>query len=27
VLLPAGTYLSGTIHLKNRIHLLIDAGP
>ena len=26
VLVPAGTYLSGTIHLKSGIHLLIDAG-
>jgi len=26
VLLPAGTYLSGSIHLKSNIHLLIDAG-
>jgi len=24
--LPAGTYLSGSIHLKSNIHLLIDAG-
>jgi polygalacturonase len=26
VLVPAGTYLSGSIHLKSSIHLLIDAG-
>ena len=26
VLLPAGTYLSGSIHLKSNIHLLIGAG-
>jgi len=26
VLLPAGTYLSGSIHLKSNIHLLLDAG-
>jgi len=26
VLLPAGTYLCGSIHLKSNIHLLIDAG-
>ena len=26
VLLPAGTYLSGSIHLKSNIRLLIDAG-
>jgi polygalacturonase len=26
VFLPAGTYLSGTIHLASNIHLLIDAG-
>jgi len=26
VLLPAGTYLSGSIRLKSNIHLLIDAG-
>ncbi len=26
VLHPAGTYLSGSIHLKSNIHLLIDAG-
>jgi len=26
VLLPAGTYLSGSIHLQSNIHLLIDAG-
>jgi polygalacturonase len=26
VILPAGTYLSGSIHLKSNIHLLIDAG-
>jgi len=26
VLVPAGTYLSGSIHLKSNIHLLIDAG-
>ncbi len=26
VLLPAGTYLSGSIHLRSNIHLLIDAG-
>ncbi len=26
VLLPAGTYLSGSIHLKSNIHLRIDAG-
>ena len=26
VRLPAGTYLSGCIHLKSNIHLLIDAG-
>ena len=26
VYLPAGTYLSGSIHLKSNIHLLIDAG-
>jgi polygalacturonase len=26
VLIPAGTYLSGSIHLKSNIHLLIDAG-
>ena len=26
VLVPAGTYLSGSIHLTNNIHLLIDAG-
>ncbi len=26
VLLPAGTYLSGSIHLKSNIHLFIDAG-
>ncbi len=26
VLVPAGKYLCGTIHLKSRIHLLIDAG-
>jgi len=26
VLVPAGTYLSGSIHLKSNIHLVIDAG-
>ncbi|MEO5714878.1 MAG: glycoside hydrolase family 28 protein [Luteolibacter sp.] len=26
VLVPAGTYLSGSIHLKSNIHLFIDAG-
>lgn len=26
VWLPAGTYLSGSIHLKSNIHLLLDAG-
>jgi polygalacturonase len=26
VLVPAGTYLSGSIHLKSNLHLLIDAG-
>lgn len=26
VLVPAGTYLSGSIHLKSNIHLLIDVG-
>jgi len=26
VLVPAGTYLSGSIHLQSNIHLLIDAG-
>jgi polygalacturonase len=26
VLVPAGTYLSGSIHLTNNIHLLLDAG-
>ena len=26
VRVPAGTYLSGSIHLQNNIHLLIDAG-
>jgi polygalacturonase len=26
VFLPAGTYLSGSIHLKSNLHLLIDAG-
>jgi polygalacturonase len=26
VLVPAGTYLSGSIHLKSNIHLLIDTG-
>jgi polygalacturonase len=26
VLVPAGTYVSGSIHLKSNIHLLIDAG-
>ena len=26
VLLPAGTYLSGSIHLRSNIHLLLDAG-
>jgi polygalacturonase len=26
VLLPAGTYLSGSIHLKSNIHLVIDVG-
>jgi len=26
VLLPAGTYLCGSIHLKSNIHLLVDAG-
>ena len=26
VMLPAGTYLSGSIRLKSKIHLLIDAG-
>jgi len=26
VILPAGTYLSGSIHLKSNIHMLIDAG-
>jgi polygalacturonase len=26
VVVPAGTYLSGSIHLQNNIHLLIDAG-
>ena len=26
VLAPAGTYLSGSIHLKSNIHLIIDAG-
>jgi polygalacturonase len=26
VLMPAGTYLSGSIHLQSNIHLLIDAG-
>jgi polygalacturonase len=26
VFFPAGTYLSGSIHLKSNIHLLIDAG-
>ena len=26
VLVPAGTYLSGSIHLQSNLHLLIDAG-
>ena len=26
VLIPAGTYLCGSIHLKSNIHLLLDAG-
>jgi len=26
VLIPAGTYLSGSIHLRSNIHLLVDAG-
>jgi len=26
VLVPAGTYLCGSIHLQNNIHLLVDAG-
>jgi polygalacturonase len=26
VLLPAGTYLSGSIHLKSNVHLYLDAG-
>lgn len=26
VLVPAGTYLSGSIHLKSNIHLVLDAG-
>ncbi len=26
VYVPAGTYLSGSIHIKSNIHLLIDAG-
>jgi polygalacturonase len=26
VLVPAGTYLSGSIHLRSNIHLLVDAG-
>jgi len=26
VVFPAGTYLSGSIHLKSNVHLLIDAG-
>src|ERR1035438_1506090 len=26
VLVPAGTYLSGSIHLKSNLHLVIDAG-
>ena len=26
VLVPAGTYLSGSIHLKSNIHLVVDAG-
>lgn len=26
VLLPAGTYLCGSVHLKSNIHLIIDAG-
>lgn len=26
VLVPSGTYLSGSIHLKSNIHLLLDAG-
>src|ERR1035438_10393239 len=26
VLVPAGTYLSGSIHLQSNIHLLVDAG-
>ncbi|HEY5041744.1 MAG TPA: glycosyl hydrolase family 28-related protein [Verrucomicrobiae bacterium] len=26
VLVPAGTYLSGSIHLQSNVHLLIDAG-
>ena len=26
VIVPAGTYLSGSIHLRSNIHLLIDAG-
>jgi hypothetical protein len=26
VLVPAGTYLSGSIHLQNNIHLVVDAG-
>ena len=26
VLVPAGTYLCGSIHLRSNIHLLIDAG-
>jgi polygalacturonase len=26
VLIPAGSYLSGSIHLKSNIHLLLDAG-
>src|ERR1700684_1112360 len=26
VLVPAGTYLSGSIHLQSNIHLVIDAG-
>src|ERR1700744_2971366 len=26
VIFPAGTYLSGSIHLHSNIHLLVDAG-
>lgn len=26
VRVPAGTYLSGSIHLQSNVHLLIDAG-